>query len=263
MARTKRPHAFPRAFSIMVGILTGHVVDVLRIIASTKTYRASTADVTRELISKGMAVTAAEHALSYAAGRPIELVTGLIGEVHTAMGEEFATGLPGSDPDVVLQAVLSRMWPEVVQAMERVDTRTKAGAAKHRRLLAGPPLTRWGRPMTTKEIRAQALADIVEQRAEEPRLVPPRDVQEAQQQARLQTAADRLAMQRGVSAETLLAGTAGGRAAGMKAPDESAAAQGWSEGPQATGGYLRHAGPDEAEPPSVGEMLKQARKGLT
>lgn len=259
MARTKRPLAFPRAFSIMVGILTGHVVDVLRIIASTKTYRASAADVTRELISKGMAVVAAEHALSYAAGRPIELVTGLLGDVRTAMGEEFAAGLPGNDPDVVLQAVLSRMWPELVQAMERIDTRTKAGAAKHRKLLAGPPLTRMGRPMTTKEIRAQALADIVGQRAEEPKLLPPRTVQEAQRQARLQTAADRLAMSRGVPAEALLAETAGGRAAGMKAPDESAAAQGWSDDPRAARSNARRGEPTEAEPSSVGEMLRRAR----
>lgn len=229
MTRTTRALAFPRAFSVMVGLLTGRVVDVLRVLGSTKTYRASVADTTRELILKGMAVTAAEHALGYATGRPCELTTGLLADVYEAMGEEFEAGLAGREPDEVLQAVLSRMWPEIVAKMEKIDTRKPGGKAMHRRLVAGPPLTRQGRPETMKEIRTRALSDIVAGRAEAPRLMAPRTVQEARERARLETAADRLAVDRGVPVAELLAETTGGRAAGMETVDETAAAGGWAQ----------------------------------
>jgi hypothetical protein len=258
MAKTTRALAFPRAFSIMVGLLTGKVVDVLRVLSSTKTYRASVADITRRLIEKGMAVEAAEYALAYATGKPVELTTGLLTDVRTAMGEEFIAGLPSHEADAVLQGVLSRMWPEIVQAMETIDVRTKQGQIRHRRLLAGPPLTSQGRALTSQEIREQALADVVAGRVEAPKLVPPRTVQEARQQARLQTAADRVAMNRGVSAETLLADTAAGRMAGMKVPDESAAKVGWTENPPPQTGNPRPA--EEAETLSPGQMLKQIRQ---
>jgi hypothetical protein len=229
MTRQTRALAFPRAFSIMVGELTGKVVDVLRVLASTKTYRASVADVTRRLLIKGMAVEAVEYALTYRAGRPVELTTGLLEDVHKAMGEEFGKSLPSGEPDVLLQAVLSRMWPEVVTAMEKIDTRTEHGKNRHRKLLAGPPLTSTGRPPTSREIRDQALADVLANKVKAPRLTPPRDVAEAREQARLQQAADRVAMSRGVSASTLLAQTEGGQAAGLPVPDESAAATGWAQ----------------------------------
>lgn len=259
-AKTKRALAFPRAYSIMIGLLTGKVVDVLRVLVSTKTYRASGADVTRDLILKGMAVTAVEHATTYALGRPVDLVTDLVDQVCVTMGKEFTAGLPGHGPDEVLQAVLSRMWPDVVQAMERVDVRTKTGQAKHRKLLAGPPLTRMGRPQTSREIRAQALADIVSGQVEAPKFLPPRDVQEARAQARQQTRADRLAVERGVPVRDLLAGTPGGREAGMTPGDESAAALGYTkDAEKPSGGPHTRAGAAEAEQPSLGEMLKQAR----
>jgi hypothetical protein len=255
--RRDRALAFPRAFSIMVGLLTGKVMDVLRVLASTETYRASAADVSRRLILKGMAVEAAEYAMTYRTGRPVELLTGLLDEAHRAMGQQSSHPLPHGDPDVVLQAVLSRMWPEVVEAMQDIDTRTAAGREAHIKLLAGPPLTRLGRPMTAEEIRAQALEEVVAGTAEEPKLVPPRSVQEAQERARQHTAADRLAMNRGVSAETLLANTAIGRAAGLTAPDETAGAQGWSD--LKTGqGQGFHTSP-EAQTLSAGQMLKKIR----
>lgn len=260
-----RALAFPRAFSIMASIATGKVVDILRVIGSTKTYRASAADVTRKLLDKGMAVEAAEYALSYATGRPVELTTSLLADVHAAMGEEFVNGLPGREPADILTAVLSRMWPEVVQACERVDVRTKVGSAKHRKLLAGPPLTAHGRAQTIAEIRAQALADVVSGQAEAPKLVPPRTVQEAHAQARLENAADRVAMDRGVSATELLARTPGGRLAGIPVPDESAPVKGYApdheaaKGPRTGPGTRMGAG--EAEMPSAGEMLAQIRKG--
>lgn len=258
MAKTTRALAFPRTFSVMVGVLTGKVVDALRVLASTKTYRASVAEVTRRLILKGMAVEAAEYAMTYASGRPIELSTSLLEDVRTAMGKQFVGGLPSRDPDVVLQAVLSQMWPEVTAAVERIDVRTTAGAARHRKLLAGPPLTKMGRPPTAREIRTQALADVVANRAEEPKLVPPRTVQEAREAARMQTAADRLAMDRGVSAETLLADTPGGRAAGMTPPDESSGATGWSE-PGVTKSGTPWPDEQQAETLTPGQMLRRMR----
>lgn len=263
--RAKRALAYPRAFSIMVGLLTGKVVDVLRVLSSTKTYRASAGDVTRRLILKGMAVEAAEYATTYALGRPVDLTVDLIDQVCTTMGKDFIAGLPGHEPDEVLQAVLSRMWPDIVQACEKIDVRLKQGQVKHRRLLAGPPLLRSGRPETAQQIRARALADIVAGTAQEPEFLPPRTVQEAQQQARLQTGADRLAISRGVSPADLLAGTAGGKAAGMKATDETPAARGYTEDPddgRRGKAHSRHDA-DKAEQPSLGAMLKQARKGGT
>jgi hypothetical protein len=244
----------------MVGELTGKVVDVLRVLASTKTYRASVADTTRRLVLKGMAVEAAEYAQAYASGRPVELTTELLDLVAQAMNAEFRA-LGSAEPDVVLHMVLSRMWPDVVQACDKLDVRKPLDAKKHRKILAGAPLTRMGRPPTAKEIREQALADVVAGRVEPPKLVPPRTVQEAEQQARLNIAADRVAMNQGVSAETLLAGTAGGRMAGMKAPEESAAALGWTPDAEVTGGRTGNPRPtEEAEPLSVGEMLAQIRK---
>lgn len=264
MPKANRALAFPYAFSVMVGTATKQVVTVLRVLASTKTYRASVADVTRRLIEKGMAVEAAEHALTYATGRPVELVTGLYADVRTAMADVFPEGLPGTDADEILRAVLGRMWPEVVQAAEKIDATTPAGRKKLVKLLAPPPLTAQGRPQTAKEIRARALEDVIAGRAD-PKLVPPRNVQEAQEQARLQSAADRVAMQRGVSARQLLADTPGGRMAGFAPADESAAARGWAPDHEVTTGgprpYSRD-GADEAEAPSVGEMLKQIRGGL-
>lgn len=259
--KTKRALAFPRAYSIMIGLVTGKVVDVLRVLASTKTYRASGADVTRDLILKGMAVEAAEHARTYRTGQPCDITTGLLAEVHTLMGKEFSTGLPGREPDEVLQAVLSRMWPDIVQAMESIDVRTKPGQARHRKLLAGPPLTAAGRPPTAREIRAQALADIVSGQAEAPKILPPRDVQEARAQARQQTRADHLAVERGVPVRDLLADTPGGRQAGMKPTDESAAALGYAkDAEKPNAGPHARAGAAEAEQPSLGAMLKQARR---
>lgn len=257
--RNDRALAFPRAFSIMIGLLTGRVMDVLRVLASTETYRASAADISRRLILKGMAVEAAEYAMTYRAGRPVELLTGLLDDAHRAMGVKFGESLPNGDPDVVLQAVLSRMWPEIVEAMEEIDVRTPIGRAEHMKLLAGPPLVHGGRPRTAQEIRTQALEEIVAGTTEEPKLVPPRTVQEAQERARQETAADRLAMTRGVSAQTLLAGTAGGRAAGLTAPDETAGAQEWSDTETGHGGRSRPLPPGGPETLSAGQMLKKIR----
>lgn len=258
--RPARALAFPRAFSIMVGLLTGTVVDVLRVLASTRTYRASAGDITRRLILKGMAVEAAEYAFTYATGTPSELTTGLIQDVYRAMGKDFPGGLPSNDPDAVLQAVLSRMWPEIVEAVGAIDVRTREGREIHAMILAGPPLTKGGRPPTAQEIRHKALEDVVSGQVEAPKLVPPRTVQEAQEQARLQTAADRVAMNRGVSAATLLANTAAGKAAGMKAPDEAAGATGWTEEHEGrSGGGPGKKPVAEAEFLSPGQMLKQIR----
>lgn len=254
-ARDRRDLAYPRAFSVMVGLLTGKAVDVLRVLSSTKTYRSSVADVTRRLILKGMLVEAAELALTHASGRPVELTTGLLEDVRVAMNKEFS-GLPSHDPDVVLHAVLSRMWPEVTQAVERIDTQSPTGKLRHQKLLAGPPMLKTGRPLTTHEIRTQALADVLSGAVQEPKILPPRDVQEAREYARIQTAADRVAMDRGVSAETLLASTAGGREAGMVARDESAGATGWAE--KGTGKSGERPA-DEAEILTAGQMLKQIR----
>jgi hypothetical protein len=263
--RHKRALAYPRAFSVMVGELTGKVVDALRVLSSTKTYRASVGDVTRELIAKGMAVEAAEYALTFATGKPVDLCTGLIGDVHKAMGKEFAKGLPGLSREEVLHAVLSRMWPDIVQAVDEIDTQSPGGKAYHRKLLAGPPVTRLGRPETSQQIRARALAELASGEVQAPKLLPPRDVQEARAQARTQQAADRLAVERGVPVSDLLAGTPGGKALGLRATDETAAATGWApdagQVPKGTPGGGTRPDPDAAQP-SIGEQLKQARKGL-
>ena len=256
-ARDRRDLAYPRAFSVMVGVLTGKVVDVLRVLSSTKTYRSSVADVTRRLILKGMVVEAAELALTHASGRPVELVTGLMEDVRVAMNEEFR-GLPSHDGDVVLHAVLSRMWPEVTQAVERIDAQTPSGRLKHAKLLAGPPMLKNGRPPTAQEIRTKALADVISGAVQEPRILPPRNVQEARERARLETAADRVAMNRGVSAEALLASTAGGREAGLTERDESAGATGWAEKGTGMSASLPK---DEPQILSAGQMLKQIREG--
>lgn len=259
MTRNKRALAYPIAFSIMVDALAGRLVDVLRVLGSTQTYRASRADVTRELILKGMAVEALEQALLFVNGRPTDLCGTLMADVQDIMGKEFRDGLPGLGRDTVLHAVLSHTWPDVVQAVDVIDSRTPDGREALRKILAGPPRTRRGRPRTGREIRAQALAELVAQNIEAPEMTPPRTTQEARERARLESAADRVAMENGVSAASLLADTPGGRAAGLQPPDESAAAQGYTEDEEKPGRPHSRMGASEARQPSLGAQLKAAR----
>lgn len=232
MVQRDRKLSYPRSFSIMVSLRTGNCVDVLRVLDSSTTYRASVADATRRLILKGMLLEAAELAACYRTGKPTELTSSLRGEISAHIGVPAST-----DHAETLWTVLSRMWPELTEAISSIeDTQSAAGKREIASLLGASPLTAHGRALTAEEVRLQALRELAEGKIEAPKLAPPRTVQEAKAQARLLSAADRVAMDRGVPAEALLAQTEGGRLAELPgAPDESAGAQGWTSEDGRTG----------------------------
>lgn len=265
MPKNNRPRTYPRAFSVMVTEHMGTVLDMLQVVDSSRDYRASQADATRRLLEKGMAVEALEQALTYVAGERHDVVSGLLAQARSAMGDELGEVRAGLDRATgLLWAVLCRMWPEVATEVEKLDVKNvREDRLTHQRLLAGPPLTAKGRPLTAGEIREQALADIAAGRVQAPEIVPPRSVQEAREQARLHQAADRVAMNSGVSAETLLAMTPAGQEAGLTVPDETAGATGWTDntvrGNQS--GYGKREGAEIVPTPSPGELLRRIRSG--
>lgn len=213
MPRNRRKLAYPRAFSVMASNRTGQCIDALRVIDSDADYRASIGEATRRLLLKGMLLEAAELSYGYREGRPISLTESLIADVRANMGDQPVTG----DYEEVLWAVLARMWPELTREIAAIeDPQTIEGKQEIASLLAGSPLTAQGRTLTAEEIRLQALREVAEGRVEAPKLVPPRNVQEAKERARLERAADRLAMNRGVSLDQLLATTPAGQTAGIK-----------------------------------------------
>lgn len=265
MPKNNRARTYPRAFSVMVTEKMGTILDMLQVVDSSKDYRASQADITRRLMEKGMAVEALEHALGYATGEPKDIASMLRARATEVMGDELGDDKHFGRTVGLLWAVLCRMWPEVAARVEQLDIKNKpADRAAHQRLLAGPPLTAKGRALTAEEIRGQALADLAAGRVAAPKLTPPRTVQQAQERARLERGADRLAMSQGVSADTLLALSPTGKLMGMEAPDESTGATGWRDTSER--GRPRGAADPEAEiPPSppvtTGEMLRKIRRG--
>lgn len=265
MPKNNRARTYPRAFSVMVTEKMGVVLDMLQVVDSSRDYRASQADITRRLMEKGMAVEALEQALGYATGEPKDITSMLRDRAMEAMSGELGDDKHFGRTAGLLWVVLCRMWPEVAARVEQLDVKNKpADRAAHQRLLAGPPLTAKGRVLTAEEIREQALADLAAGRVAPPRLVPPRTVQQAQERARLEQGADRIAMNQGVSADTLLALSPTGKLMGMEAPDESTGATGWRDNTD-RGRPRGQADPEAEIPPappvSTGEMLRKIRRG--
>lgn len=249
--------SYPRAYSVMISNRSGQAVDALRVIDSTETYRASMADVTRRLILKGMAVEAAELAMSFETGHPAELTTSLLKDVARCLGKGRVR-VP-EELDEALWLVLTRMWPELTEAIEAIEKpNTTEGKNAISSLEAGAPLTAKGRTLTAEEIRAEAMRELVAGRVEAPKLLPPRNVQEARARARLESAADRLAIDRGVPAEVLLAQTGDGRLAGLATPDESSGTQGWT-GRDGHGGHGE--APGAANPHAQRAAIEGQRAG--
>lgn len=257
MPRNHRKLAFPRAFSIMASLRAGKVVDLLRLIASTDTFRASAGEVTRRLLAKGMLVEACEYAWGHETGQRRDIVAELltatpgIGEARVGVAEEE-----------VLWAVLARMWPEISKYVDALDTTTKEGRETFAMLRPpGPPLTKHGRAKTVDEIRSEALADVQSGVKAPKVLPPPATVAEAKQRARMETAADRLALSRGVPVAELLARTTGG--IGLPVADESAGTQGWASNEGKAPQTRERLEGEEPVQESYGQMLKRARGGTT
>lgn len=258
MPRNNRKLAFPRAFSIMTSLRTGKVIDLLRLIASSATFRPSVAEVTRRIIAKGMLLEAVEYAWGHESGQRRDVVAELL-TATPGLEKVAVAGVPEED---VLWAVLARMWPEASAAVEPLDTSKPTHKLAYERLSPpGPPLTRRGRSKTVEEIRAAALADV-QAGVKAPKILPPpKSIAEAKQRARQETEADRLAMAQGVPVAELLARTPGG--AGLPIADESAGAQGWAsnegKSPQVREriqGRVEEGGPTQE---SYGAQLKRLR----
>jgi hypothetical protein len=265
MPRNNRPLSFPRAFSIMASLRTGKVIDLLRVIASTKQHRVSAGEVTRRLLAKGILLEACEYAHGYATGKPVDIAGGLL-----AGAPELGEARVGRPEEEILWAVLARMWPELSQKIEKIDVQSKRGREAHRKLQAGPPLTGQGRAKTVEDIRSEALADVQAGVKAPAILPPPRTVEEAFAQARQQTEADRLAIARGVPVSELLARTRAGESARMPQTDETAGASGWAseQGKQpdrrtdiAAPQFVEPKPDAQPEAESYGAMLKRLRGG--
>lgn len=263
MPRNNRKLSFPRTFSVMTSKRVGKVLDLLRLIASTETWRPSTAEITRRVLAKGLLVEACEHAWGYETGQRRDLAAEIL-SATPGLEKVAHAGVPEED---VLWAVLTRMWPESAQAVDELDMSKPTHKLAYDELAPpGPPLTAHGRSKTVEELRDEALADI-QQGVKAPTILPPpRTVAEAKERARQETEADRLAMARGVDVSELLARTPGG--AGLPRIDESAGAQGWAsdqgKSPQVRErrrGRTEENGPVQPQqgPESYGAMLRRLR----
>lgn len=268
MPRNNRKLAFPRAFSIMASERMGKVIDLLRVIASTKTQRVSAGDVTRRLLAKGMLVETCEYAQGYATGLPVDLTARMLADTHSMVAELAPDMLMvGRAEEDKAWSVLARMWPELSKKVDKINVQTSAGRTAHRRLQAGPPRTSQGRAKTVEQVRDEALADVQEGVKAPKVLPPPRTVAEAFEQARTQTEVDRLAISRGVPVGELLARTRSGEQARLPQADETSGATGWAsdigtrakgrEDAQATDSPEFSDAPPEQE--SYGQMLKRLR----
>lgn len=258
MPRNNRKLAFPHAFSIMTSLRMGKVIDLLRLIASSATFRPSVAEVTRRILAKGMLLEAVEYAWGYESGQRRDVVAELL-TATPGLEKVAVAGVPEED---VLWAVLARMWPEASATVDALGMRDRADREVYSMLRPpGPPLTKHGRSRTVEEIREAALADV-QAGVKAPKILPPpKTIAEAKQRARQQTEADRLAMAQGVPVAELLARTPGG--AGLPVADESAGAQGWASNEGKSPQVRERLAGEAPKTESYGQALKRARGGTS